>query len=127
MNATAPRTRKCRRCDGTGMTFFGHVEGGICFGCQGEGVVAVDTRTPEQKRADMAAFVRRNALVKLLNDYARTTYGVGSDQECFTAWGRDMLEQADPIRHAKLLDSIEQGRYEAVIAGLATYYQESAK
>ena len=109
------------------MTGFGHVEGGVCFGCEGNGVVPVDTRTPEQKRADKATFIRRNELVQKLNAYARDTYGIGTDQECFTAWGRDMLEQADPIRHAKLLDSVEQGRYEAVIAGLMGYYQENAK
>ena len=127
MNATAAPTRKCRRCAGTGMTGFGHVEGGVCFGCKGEGVVARDMRTPEQKRAEMTGFVRRNALVAALNDYATQTFGVGSDEACFTAWGRDHLEQADPTRHAKLLDSVEAGRLESVIAALVTYYQGIAK
>jgi hypothetical protein len=110
-NAT---TGKCRRCSATGSVDLGGGNLVTCRNCGGCGRVLVG----EARREAIAAYRRRCDLIRVLNTAAEQ---LGRDTADAVQAGRDHLETHAPDRHARLLDSVEQGRTDAVVAALVGY------
>ena len=113
----AKDTRRCGRCKGSGTVDLGG-QGGFnlasCRNCWGTGTVLIG----EARRRAVAAYTRRCELVRVLRVRAEQ---LGHDTAYAVQDGRDHLETHAPERHARLLDSVEAGRLDAVIAALVEY------
>lgn len=110
---SARRTRKCRRCNGTGQA-----SGGVCFRCNGStidpGPAARPVALTEAAKADQAAVVALSAAIDAL---PRGDRNAARD-------GLAHLKARAADRHAKALASVQAGRTAAVVAHLVTYGRE---
>lgn len=111
---TSTSARQCRRCSGTGQA-----SGGQCFRCDGIGIdpgPRVDSRTPDE----IAAARREIALRETLR---QAVTGRPRNEQFDIRDGADALKVREPVRYAKMLDSLHAGRYDAVADALLTYYR----
>lgn len=120
-------TVKCRRCNGTGIwtgwTPAGR--GGECFGCDGTGSLVITRYTVEEKAAIQDRLRRRNDAYTAIDSRARELGKQVGDSELRwdATYGFAALEEQEPERYAKMLDSLDAGRLDEVINALAAYYR----
>lgn len=76
------KTMTCPRCNGKGnITYYGHIQNGVCFKCGGTGLVKfVAERTPKPITNERAAYIaeqqRKTALaVEMYKDDGRVRVG----------------------------------------------------
>jgi len=115
-------TRQCTRCAGTGM-IESHVPHkgipGLCLTCDGAGhVVPPTAEARAKKQAGRDACERETRLRMLLKT------SVDADRRALVLAAVTELETREPGRYAKMLDSLDAGRTEAVIEHLVTYLRE---
>jgi hypothetical protein len=108
------KTRKCTRCQDATGTPTGVVAGGECFLCRGEGEYTREVVTAEAK----AAGARRAAAVDILR---MATQDMPNRARITLLDARSLLEDTEPERHARLVDSVLAGRTLAVLESLAVY------
>lgn len=107
-------TRKCTRCQDADGNPTGIVAGGECFLCHGNGEVTREVVTAEAK----AAGKRRAAAVDILR---MATQDMPTRARVTLLDARSLLEDTEPERHARLIDSVLAGRTLAVLEALAVY------
>lgn len=117
-------TRECPRCAGTGvLPARMYVRAGICFRCEGAGVVspvAVD-------RAARALGARNTALrVALRETCERLDGGPNGETTHAVMGGLAILESREPARWLAAHESLAAGRTDAVIVGLRAYFAKYA-
>jgi hypothetical protein len=133
--ATEVTEDPCRRCGGTGIWGgVGGLRGGWCFRCQGAKTVTY-TRYTAQEKADMRArWDRRMAALETVKDFAvrldeslgLTSASLEGAHISLSVWGFNCLEQKEPERFAKMLDSLEEGRVYDVVRALRDYFIQHA-
>ncbi|NUQ98317.1 MAG: hypothetical protein HOY79_17795 [Streptomyces sp.] len=119
----------CRRCSGTGI-WFGR---GWCFRCQGVGRVTI-TRYSAQEKADfMVHWERRMAALEVIKAFAARldeslglTRASGDAHVSLSVWGFNRLEESEPERFTKMLDSLDEGRVYDVVRALSDYFKQQA-
>lgn len=123
------RTRKCRRCGGTGFVDTAAMHRGVpglCMCCDGNGCIRV--RSAEEIAAAKIAgeFSARASAARATLRAAIATLQTLSDQ-----WAAEdavmALEANDPARFAQMVASVEAGRTSAVVQHLITYAPPSAR
>lgn len=122
-------TAKCKRCNGTGVwtgwTPAGR--GGECFGCDGTGLKVITRYTAAEKAERQERLGRRSRSLALITERGRELGTERGDAELMwdAEYGFAALEDRDPGRYAKMLDSLEAGRVDDVVDALAAYYRNA--
>jgi hypothetical protein len=106
---------KCTRCRDANGVPTGTVRGGECFQCHGTG------ERPQSSPVSVAereAGKRRMAAINALR-----AAGITWKQQA----ARSDLEELEPERHLRLIDSVLAGRTSAVLAALDAYYSKNIR
>lgn len=111
MTDTAPRSRNCRRCAGSGT-----VSGGACFRCEGIGI----DPGPRPRVVVSPEVIAENRTLDALRRVAATR---GVADKLDTMYAAQLLKDREPARYARMLASVDAGRTDAVIDALLAYYR----
>lgn len=133
--ATKVTENPCRRCGGSGVwSGVGGRAGGWCFRCQGAGTVTFIRYTAQEKADMKVRWDRRIAALETVKDFAARldkslglTRASGEAHVSLSVWGFNRLEESEPDRFAKMLDSLDEGRVHDVVRALADYFKQIAQ